>query len=263
MDYQRIYAEFIADRAGKPPVGYRERHHIQPRCLGGGDEASNLIDLTPEDHFFAHLLLAKIHGGKLWSPVAFMVGGSRKDYRPTQSRKKYGWVCRALAKAKSGEGAYQFDRTAHRLRHKDGREWTGLQSDIPLSLGVDKSLANMLLKGRVKSAKGWYLADRPEPRRDGQHHAMYRKEVHEFVHVDGRSFTGTQHEFHEACGVSKSAACKIARGMAKVWNGWHLRGAELPTVGRASRWGQLGKHQSATPSVLHGQVGEEASSATS
>jgi len=237
VDYQRIYGQFIASRRNREPVqGYSERHHVLPRCLGGGDESGNLIDLTPEDHFFAHLLLAKIHGGKLWAPVAFMVGGSRKDYRPTHSRKKYGWVCRALAKSKSGEGAYQFDRTAYQLKHKDGRAWAGLQSEIPDATGLDKSLANMLLKGRVKCAKGWYLADRPEPHRGGTHHPMYRSEVHEFVHVDGRTFTGTQFEFHQACGVSKPAASNLARGKITVWNGWHLKGATLPKVGRASRW---------------------------
>jgi hypothetical protein len=236
VDYQRIYAAFIADRQGKPPSGYGERHHIFPRCLGGGDEPANLIDLTPEDHFFAHLCLAKIHGGKLWSPVAFMVGGSRKDYIPTQSRKRYGWVKRALARSKSGRGAYQFDYRRYELRHVDGREWAGLQSDMPDALGIDRPLANMLVKGRAKSAKGWYLAGKPKPEYGGSRHPMYRSEVHEFINVDGRSFTGTQHEFHLACGVSKPAASNLARRKVTVWNGWHLKGADLPKVGRASRW---------------------------
>lgn len=70
MNYQKIYSAFIADRRTSEDtnalLGYTERHHIVPRSLGGGDESENLIRLTPEDHFFAHLLLAKIHGGKMW-----------------------------------------------------------------------------------------------------------------------------------------------------------------------------------------------------
>lgn len=37
---------------------YHEKHHIMPRCLGGSDEESNLIDLFAREHFIAHKLLA-------------------------------------------------------------------------------------------------------------------------------------------------------------------------------------------------------------
>ena len=71
MNYTRIYESFIADRRGREADliasgEYFERHHITPRSLGGGDEPENLIALTAGDHFFAHLCLAKIHGGKMW-----------------------------------------------------------------------------------------------------------------------------------------------------------------------------------------------------
>ena len=74
MDYHRIYGEFIADRLTKQPVKptYFEKHHIVPRSLGGGDEAENIIRLTMEDHIHAHILLAKMHGGKLWPALFFM-----------------------------------------------------------------------------------------------------------------------------------------------------------------------------------------------
>lgn len=81
MNYARIYAAFIDDRKAKQPQApdYFEKHHIKPRCLGGGDEPENIIRLTPEDHFFAHLLLAKAHGGHLWYALQamLMTGGGR------------------------------------------------------------------------------------------------------------------------------------------------------------------------------------------
>lgn len=248
MNYARIYAEFINDRKSKQPQkpDYFEKHHIVPRSLGGVDDKENIVRLIPEDHFFAHLLLAKMHGGTMWAPVAFMVGGTRKDYKPTVSRKKYGWVCRALSKSLSGTGAHQFDFTDRQLKHKDGREWLGNQRGMNTELGLSKSLANMLVKGRVKTAKGWYLKEFGEPSRSGSNHHMYRDEAHHFVHVDGREFIGTQFDFHVTCGVSKPAACKLARKTAKVWNGWHLKGADLPTHGRASRWLKYQNEQGAT-----------------
>lgn len=246
MNYSRIYSDFIEDRRSKESKlvesgEYRERHHIAPRCLGGTDDADNLITLTPEDHFFAHLLLAKIHGGKLWAPIAFMVGGTRKDYKPTQSRVKHGWAARALAKSISGDLSYQFDFVEYLLRHVDGRSWSGKQSEMLDGVGISKSLANMLIKGRISVAKGWYMDGRPPKKRGGSSHPMYRSEAHHFAHVDGREFIGTQHEFHKSCGVSKPAASKLASKEAIVWNGWHLKGADLPKIGKGSRWRFGGK----------------------
>lgn len=39
---------------------YCERHHIIPRSIGGEDDESNLVNLLPREHFFAHLLLTKM-----------------------------------------------------------------------------------------------------------------------------------------------------------------------------------------------------------
>lgn len=57
------YEEFIQnilDTRGRFNCGneYHERHHILPRCMDGGDEKDNLIDLFAREHFIAHRLLA-------------------------------------------------------------------------------------------------------------------------------------------------------------------------------------------------------------
>ena len=226
MNYERIYSEFIADRLTKQPVkpAYFEKHHIVPRSLGGGDEAHNLIALTPEDHFFAHLLLAKIHGGKLWSPIAFMVGGSRKDYKPTHSRIAHGWASRAMSKAKQGENAPQYDFTEYSFVNQDGREWIGKQSDLYSKLGLSRSLANMLVKGRVSVANGWYLAGTTPKDLSGASHPMYRADVHSFVHRDGRKFMGTQFEFGQYAEVDSSGACELVKMKRKEAKGWRISG---------------------------------------
>ena len=50
-----------------------ERHHIIPACLGGTTVKSNIVNLTYQDHMFAHLILAQIHGGKLAIAFARML----------------------------------------------------------------------------------------------------------------------------------------------------------------------------------------------
>jgi hypothetical protein len=41
-------------------IGYSEKHHILPKCMGGTDESSNIVSLTAREHFIAHILLAKM-----------------------------------------------------------------------------------------------------------------------------------------------------------------------------------------------------------
>lgn len=242
MDYARIYCEFIADRRAKEGAleGYTERHHILPRCLGGSDEAQNLINLTPEDHFFAHLLLAKAHGGKLWAPIAFMVSGQRKDYRPIKSRRAYGWVAQAMARAMSGEGAHQFDHTIYRLEHVDGRKWQGRQADMP-ELGFSRAMANLLIKSKVGAAKGWYLEGcKPvwtkAGGRPGHLHYKADQAEHRFCHVDGREFIGTRIDFRKFSGVGPAATTGLIDGSRTISKGWHLHGVTPKKNGRAGAY---------------------------
>lgn len=59
--YKQLYSRFIKSRRHLIRDGYIERHHIKPRGIGGSDSSSNLINLTPREHFFAHLILYKIY----------------------------------------------------------------------------------------------------------------------------------------------------------------------------------------------------------
>ena len=57
------YIEFIdniLNTRGRFNCGneYYERHHIVPKCMNGGNEEDNLIDLYAREHFIAHKLLA-------------------------------------------------------------------------------------------------------------------------------------------------------------------------------------------------------------
>jgi hypothetical protein len=242
MNYQRIYDAFIADRRTLEDFlplleNYTEKHHIVPRSLGGGDEPANIIRLTPEDPFFVHLLLAKIHGGELWAPIAFMVGGSRKDYKPSHSRKRHGWAVRAMANARRGEGAYQFDHTLHEVVDADGRVLRLRQADMPEALGVSRSLANMLIKGRISVAKGWSVVGRKRKTAAGSAHPMHRSEVREFRHVNGDVFVGTQLEFSEQKKLRRPDVSRLVPGVYGATQGWYLAERGLPKSAHAkAKW---------------------------
>ena len=67
MNYQRIYDQII-DRAKERKLeGYKEKHHIIPKCMGGGNEKRNLAELTAREHYLTHWILCRIYpeDGKL------------------------------------------------------------------------------------------------------------------------------------------------------------------------------------------------------
>lgn len=96
MDYLKHY-EALLERAQKRPLStavYYETHHIIPKCLGGSNEAYNLVKLTAKEHFFAHLLLTKIYPeeGKIHTAFWFMCnqrGRGRQVNRVSPSSRQY------------------------------------------------------------------------------------------------------------------------------------------------------------------------------
>lgn len=82
MNYENIYSALILNAQTRNEiVGYCEMHHIIPKCLGGSNDVKNLVRLTAREHYVAHLLLAKIHGGPLWHAVKMMGSIARLNSR--------------------------------------------------------------------------------------------------------------------------------------------------------------------------------------
>ena len=90
MDYQRQYNWLISQSFMTPRAGFCERHHIIPACLGGNDSDSNLVMLTAREHFLAHVLLARIHGGnRLWYAVIVMKSTTKNSKLYAIARKEH------------------------------------------------------------------------------------------------------------------------------------------------------------------------------
>lgn len=58
-EYNTIISNRQQNPLSKEIVG--EFHHIKPRCLGGGDNAENMVKLTLQEHYRCHCLLPKIY----------------------------------------------------------------------------------------------------------------------------------------------------------------------------------------------------------
>lgn len=135
MDYQRIYDAFIADRLLKCPEKAKrksmERHHIVPKCLSGSNDLSNLVNLSFSDHIFAHLLLAKLHGGKL--AIAFQRMTTVERYRGRHTRLKHAALMAESRKAKGNSMRGRKQSAAHAealKRYNESRRGKGLHPNL-------------------------------------------------------------------------------------------------------------------------------------
>lgn len=89
MNYTKIYNSLINTRQQlkrtKHQDGLLESHHIHPKSLGGTNNISNLVLLTPREHYVAHWLLYKIHQKKDKAKMAYAFF-KMCQRNPTQTR---------------------------------------------------------------------------------------------------------------------------------------------------------------------------------
>lgn len=84
--YTKWYYGIIESAKSRQLVGYRERHHIIPKSLGGSNDQNNLVSLTAREHFVCHLLLPKmVSEKKHLTSVRFALAKFRQ-YNANQER---------------------------------------------------------------------------------------------------------------------------------------------------------------------------------
>lgn len=274
MDYSKIYAAFIADRKRREAElsGYTEKHHIVPRCMGGGDEPSNLIKLTAEDHFFAHILLAKAHDtAQLWGAARLMVGHvlelSRTERKGLpridllRRRRLYGAVRRWSNQRLSGLGHPMADTTAYHFVHTDGREYQGTRIEFSEAHEVPPASVNAIVVGACLTAYGWYLPSLNPEGKGGWEvsaEAQRDREKRNYRHFDGREVHADRREMAEIAGVTVGNIGMLITGKIKLSNGWQLieDGRELVTEDHLRFDGEFNARYDATVYTFEHDSGE-------
>ena len=110
MNYFKHYNQLIIRCKNRVLETYTENHHIVPRCMGGGDDADNIVSLTPEEHYVAHQLLTKMYPkNAALAKAAMMMTVNRS------SNKIYGWLrkrhAKAMSECQTGERNSQFGKS--------------------------------------------------------------------------------------------------------------------------------------------------------
>jgi hypothetical protein len=90
--YTRRYNLIILSAQNRVLIGYKEKHHIIPKSIGGTDSKINIVELTAREHFICHLLLRKMVIGNDKSKMAlaaFMLttaSSTQQRYKITNRR---------------------------------------------------------------------------------------------------------------------------------------------------------------------------------
>ena len=124
MNYKKHYDLLIERGKNRMIEGYVEKHHIIPRCMGGGDERENLVQLTPEEHYVAHQLLMRIYP----SVTGLAYATQMMTIHHTESRttnKLFGWIRKKCALSMS-ESTKRWQKENGHPRGMAGKKHTDL-----------------------------------------------------------------------------------------------------------------------------------------
>lgn len=120
-------------------VGYSERHHVIPRCMGGGNENTNIVRLTPEEHYVAHQLLVKLNPGNhklVWAAWGMTVNwtGDRAN------NKAFGWLRRRASEVLRGNSHHLGKRASLETRGKLSAALKGNKNSLGKGMGNARAL---------------------------------------------------------------------------------------------------------------------------
>ena len=186
MNYSNVYNKIIDARISIPAVGLIEKHHIVPRSLGGGNEKTNIVSLTPREHFICHHLLARIHGCPMWAAYFLMSNpktnsarGVKVTSRQYQTARKnfvshmstmrgeknghYGMIHSDEAKKKISNIRKKYTLKKHPKAINSNLEWTnrngetfsGSHFDLSDFANINHDALRRVAKGTLLSYKGW------------------------------------------------------------------------------------------------------------
>lgn len=128
MNYSKHYDLLINRAKCRIIESYTESHHIIPKCMGGPDDRSNLVELTPEEHYLAHQLLIKIYpNNKGLIKAANMMAVGRT------TNKLYGWLRRKLsiAMSESQSGVNNSQHGTRWIHNKKLKTSKKIKKEIP------------------------------------------------------------------------------------------------------------------------------------
>lgn len=165
--YTRWYYNIIANAQARSiqKETYTEKHHIVPKSLGGDNSNTNLVALTPKEHYMCHRLLPRMLSGNCQKKMIYALycithvrnKGQTTRYIPNAnlySKIKEEWRLSIVGKVAHNKGVPMSEVQKEKLRIAN----TGKPSYIRTKETLAKMSASQLGiskgKGRVSNRKG-------------------------------------------------------------------------------------------------------------
>lgn len=151
--YYKVIAKATAELRVKTLPGQFDKHHIIPTCLGGDDKKSNLVLLTPREHYMCHLLLIKMTSGKHRSKMVyafFRFSPKGSGVATSKSYERFLDKYRASLKGSSNAffGRKHSDATKAMISKNHGMRGTSYYAMWVETLGLEE--ANIRRSARLK-----------------------------------------------------------------------------------------------------------------
>lgn len=184
--YTRVYYALV-NRAQSRTLDkstYVECHHIVPKSLGGNNKKSNLVRLTPREHFICHLLLPKMLEGMPKRKMSFALTnftnrarhGSTMIYKIGSRTYQIIKVNAAkyMSEIQTGRPSNFKGRTQTEQNIKATREANskpcispgGITYDSTKEAGLAEGVTSVAIRARIKNqVSGWKYID-PENQAD-------------------------------------------------------------------------------------------------
>lgn len=130
-------------------LGYSERHHIVPKCMGGKNNKENLAYLSAREHFICHLLLIRMIDDKnIKTKMQFALGKftqSNKNQDRRFTSWEYGIIRKSTSLARSGRK--HSNETCEKISagHKGQIPWNKGIETGPISDEHKKILSDMYI----------------------------------------------------------------------------------------------------------------------
>tara|TARA_R110002074_G_scaffold125024_2_gene261892 strand:- start:11686 stop:12546 length:861 start_codon:yes stop_codon:yes gene_type:complete len=240
MNYQKIYNDFITDRRSKEYTLtkgsiYSERHHILPKCKGGGDDKENIIRLTYRDHIFAHALLLKGAKGfqDKWHMAASMAAILNFDSRGRRCGKikewmevKYKWARVMHSKCITGKGHPGYNHDEISLYHIDGTIVTGTRQELIKKTGLNFKRIYDFFNSKRTYQDGWCVSEHElicRVESEAVRNSRKQRAGIGFYHEDGRSVLETNKTQVRQYGLNGRIRDIIRRnGYSAGWSNDHI-----------------------------------------
>jgi hypothetical protein len=232
MNYQKIHDQIISRGKTRVLFGYKERHHIIPRCMGGTDNLENLVDLTAREHFIVHRLLCEIYPNNDKLQYAqWMMSNVKYEYRTYNiSNREYERIRQLirdkLSKRMSGENNPMFGRSlipynkgiygVYKMSVETKKKMSDAQKNRKRKPFSDEAKQKMSI-----ARKGYTYSDEEKQKRSGWNHSDEAKQKMSIAKIGYKHSDESKQKMKKPKRILQCPHCNKQGGEPQMYQ-WHF-----------------------------------------